>query len=100
MNTACGTQRTVHIVNPGLAECRTVVRFQVEILTALRKLGETLTPEEGAFLLSNSSDSLKQFEKVTGDIGTQQGRRSGIQMLKSLVFWFFWVRVKRVSTVR
>ncbi|ESO89981.1 hypothetical protein LOTGIDRAFT_218451 [Lottia gigantea] len=37
----------------------------VEILTALKKLGETLTHEEEAYLQSNSSASLKQFEKVS-----------------------------------
>jgi len=42
---------------------------KVEILTALKKLGEQLSGEEVSFLQSNSSDSLKQFEKVTGDIG-------------------------------
>ena len=46
--------------------------FQVEILTALKKLGEQLTADEMAFLQSNSSDSMKQFEKVTGDIGTKK----------------------------
>jgi Beta-catenin-interacting protein ICAT len=37
----------------------------VEILTALKKLGDVLRPEEEAFLQSHASDSLKQFEKVT-----------------------------------
>ena len=41
----------------------------VEILTALKKLGETLTPQEEHFLQTNSSSSLKEFEKVSGDIG-------------------------------
>ena len=41
----------------------------VEILTALKKLGESLTPEEEAYLQSNSSASLKQFEQVSGDLG-------------------------------
>ncbi|KAL4221494.1 hypothetical protein ACF0H5_019751 [Mactra antiquata] len=42
----------------------------VEILTALKKLGETLTPEEEAYLQANSSASLKQFEKVSDSLGT------------------------------
>ncbi len=42
---------------------------KVEILTALKKLGETLKPEEEAFLQSYGSASLKEFDKVTGDIG-------------------------------
>lgn len=41
----------------------------VEILTALKKLGESLTPEEESYLQSNSSASLKQFEQVSGDLG-------------------------------
>ncbi|XP_064598869.1 protein LZIC-like [Liolophura sinensis] len=42
----------------------------VEILTALKKLGEQLTPEEEAYLQSNSNTSLKEFEKVSGSIGS------------------------------
>lgn len=41
----------------------------VEILTALRKLGEELTPEEQEYLSQNSSSSLKQFQQVTSDLG-------------------------------
>ena len=41
----------------------------VEILTALKKLGDKLTPDEEAFLQANSSSSLKEFEKVSGDLG-------------------------------
>jgi len=41
----------------------------VEILTALRKLGEVLTPEEQEYLKQNSSSSLKQFQQVTSDLG-------------------------------
>jgi hypothetical protein len=47
----------------------TATQQSVEILTALKKLGEELTPMEIAFLQNNSSTSLKQFEKVTGDLG-------------------------------
>jgi len=43
---------------------------KVEILTALRKLGETLSPVEESFLHSHSSDSLKEFERVSGDSTT------------------------------
>lgn len=42
---------------------------KLEILAALKKLGESLQPLEEAFLQTNGSSSLKQFEKVTGDIG-------------------------------
>jgi hypothetical protein len=46
----------------------------VEILTALKKLGETLTGEELAFLAENMTASLSEFERVETDIGkdTQQ----------------------------
>ncbi|XP_074654780.1 protein LZIC-like [Tubulanus polymorphus] len=40
----------------------------VEILTALKKLDEKLTPAEQEFLQSNSNTSLKQFERVTKDL--------------------------------
>ncbi|XP_076091503.1 protein LZIC-like isoform X2 [Mytilus galloprovincialis] len=40
----------------------------VEILTALKKLGESLSPEEEMYLQNNSSASLKQFEQVSGDL--------------------------------
>ncbi|KAK7476542.1 hypothetical protein BaRGS_00032222 [Batillaria attramentaria] len=42
----------------------------VEILTALKKLGEKLTPEEESFMQANSSSSLKEFEKVSGDLAS------------------------------
>ncbi|XP_041377839.1 protein LZIC-like [Gigantopelta aegis] len=41
----------------------------VEILTALKKLGETLSAEEEDFLQSNSSTSLKEFTKVSSTLG-------------------------------
>ena len=41
----------------------------VEILTALRKLGEELSPEEQEYLKQNSSSSLRQFQQVTSDLG-------------------------------
>ncbi|XP_006818110.1 protein LZIC-like [Saccoglossus kowalevskii] len=40
---------------------------KVEILTALKKLGDKLTPTEEAFLTSNSNKALNDFEKVTGE---------------------------------
>lgn len=42
----------------------------VEILTALKKLGETLTPEEEAYLQANSSTSLRQFEQVSSNLAS------------------------------
>ena len=42
----------------------------VEILTALKKLGDSLTPEEEAYLQANSSTSLKEFEQVSSTLGT------------------------------
>ena len=41
----------------------------VEILTALKKLGEELSEQEEAYLQTNSSTNLKEFEKVSGSIG-------------------------------
>ncbi|XP_062871371.1 protein LZIC [Trichomycterus rosablanca] len=44
---------------------------KVEILTALRKLGEKLTSEDEAFLTANVSSTLSQFEKVTANLGSE-----------------------------
>eukprot|EP01117_Protostelium_nocturnum_P002657 TRINITY_DN1345_c0_g1_i1.p1 TRINITY_DN1345_c0_g1~~TRINITY_DN1345_c0_g1_i1.p1 ORF type:complete len:204 (-),score=91.67 TRINITY_DN1345_c0_g1_i1:46-621(-) len=41
----------------------------IEILTALKKLGEDLTPEEDNFLVSNRTEAMKDFEKVSSDMG-------------------------------
>lgn len=41
----------------------------VEILTALKKLGEELTPSEKEFLQKNSNAAMSQFEKVTEGVG-------------------------------
>ncbi|KAH0502180.1 Protein LZIC [Microtus ochrogaster] len=43
---------------------------KVEILTALRKLGEKLTDDEEAFLTANAGAALSQFEKVSTDLGS------------------------------
>ncbi|XP_039223648.1 protein LZIC isoform X2 [Crotalus tigris] len=43
---------------------------KVEILTALRKLGEQLTPNDEAFLSTNAGTALSQFEKVSTDLGS------------------------------
>lgn len=40
------------------------VEQSLEILAALRKLGDTLRPEEEAFLARHATDSLRLFEKV------------------------------------
>lgn len=42
----------------------------VEILTALKKLGDSLTPEEEAYLQANSSTSLKEFEQVSSTLAS------------------------------
>uniref|UniRef100_A0A8C1IR59 Leucine zipper and CTNNBIP1 domain containing n=1 Tax=Cyprinus carpio TaxID=7962 RepID=A0A8C1IR59_CYPCA len=44
---------------------------KVEILTALRKLGEKLTTEDEAFLAANASSTLSHFEKVTASLGSE-----------------------------
>ena len=40
------------------------IEQMLEILTALRKLGDTLRPDEEAFLASHATDNLRLFEKV------------------------------------
>jgi len=40
------------------------VEQTLEILAALRKLGDTLRPDEESFLASHATDSLRLFEKV------------------------------------
>lgn len=66
----------------------------VEILTALKKLGESLTPEEESYLQSNSSASLKQFEQVSGDLGMTLC----IQILSSSVqeLLFFGIKMSSI----
>uniref|UniRef100_A0A3Q4GQ10 Leucine zipper and CTNNBIP1 domain containing n=1 Tax=Neolamprologus brichardi TaxID=32507 RepID=A0A3Q4GQ10_NEOBR len=44
---------------------------KMEILTALRKLGEKLTPEDETFLTENATATLSQFEKVTANQGSE-----------------------------
>ncbi|XP_027699775.1 protein LZIC isoform X2 [Vombatus ursinus] len=43
---------------------------KLEILTALRKLGEKLTADDEAFLSTNAGAALSQFEKVSSDLGS------------------------------
>ncbi|XP_028393779.1 protein LZIC-like isoform X1 [Dendronephthya gigantea] len=42
----------------------------VEMLTALKKLGETLKPGEVEFLAKNSSAALSEFERISESMGT------------------------------
>jgi len=50
------------------------VEQTLEILAALRKLGDTLQPDEEAFLASHATDSLRLFEKVDQEqLGTMYG---------------------------
>ena len=44
-----------------------LVQQKVEILMALKKLQEQLTPGEEAFLQQNASNALKEFERVSPD---------------------------------
>uniref|UniRef100_H3DCI0 Leucine zipper and CTNNBIP1 domain containing n=2 Tax=Tetraodon nigroviridis TaxID=99883 RepID=H3DCI0_TETNG len=44
---------------------------KMEILTALRKLGEKLTADDEAFLSENATATLSQFEKVTPTLGSE-----------------------------
>jgi len=43
------------------------IQQKVEILIALRKLGDSLQTDEISFLHNNASDALKEFERVTDD---------------------------------
>ncbi|CAM9707031.1 protein LZIC [Lethenteron reissneri] len=43
---------------------------KAETLMALRKLGDTLSAEEEAFLSANASAALSQLERVTDDLGS------------------------------
>ncbi|XP_033097837.1 protein LZIC-like [Anneissia japonica] len=47
------------------------VQQKLEILTALKKLGDKLQPPEIAFLASNSSQAMSDFEKVTSDLASE-----------------------------
>jgi len=49
------------------------VEQTLEILAALRKLGDTLRPDEEAFLANHASDNLRLFEKVDQE---QVGKRT------------------------
>ncbi|RVE70466.1 hypothetical protein OJAV_G00064280 [Oryzias javanicus] len=44
---------------------------KMEILIALRKLGEKLTAEDETFLTENATATLSQFEKVTANTGSE-----------------------------
>ena len=47
----------------------TATQQTLEILTALKKLGEQLSSNEEQYLMSNSSSNLREFEKVSSEIG-------------------------------
>lgn len=51
------------------------IRQKLEILFALRKLGEQLTPEELVFIEDHSTADMRQFEKVFLPLICQQLRR-------------------------
>jgi len=51
------------------------VEQTLEILAALRKLGDALQPDEEAFLASHATDSLRLFEKVDQE---QLGKLDGL----------------------
>ena len=53
----------------GKLSADTATQQTLEILTALKKLGEQLSSNEEQFLQSNSSSSLREFEKVSSEIG-------------------------------
>ncbi|XP_071946224.1 protein LZIC-like [Antedon mediterranea] len=47
------------------------VQQKLEILTALKKLGDKLQPAEIGFLSANSSQAMSDFEKVTSDLASE-----------------------------
>ena len=53
----------------GKLSADTATQQTLEILTALKKLGEQLSSNEEQFLQSNSSSNLREFEKVSSEIG-------------------------------
>ncbi|CAB1329736.1 unnamed protein product [Coregonus sp. 'balchen'] len=55
---------------PGQLRTR-LAEQKVEILTALRKLGEKLTVEDDTFLAENVTATLSQFERITADLGSE-----------------------------
>jgi len=56
----------------------------VEILTALKKLGEQLKPVEAEFLAVNTNAALSTFEKVSENIGMEWQCLIGVNMLVRL----------------
>lgn len=46
-----------------------------ELLAALKKLGDTLTPQELQFLNDHSSQSLKDFQKADTNLGAPRACR-------------------------
>lgn len=53
----------------GRVSSDTHTQQKLEILAALKKLGDKLLPEEQHYLQVNSDSALKAFEAVSGDIG-------------------------------
>ncbi|GIY85057.1 protein LZIC [Caerostris extrusa] len=45
---------------------------KIEILFALKKLGEDLNPSEAHFLQSHATVTMKEFEQITGDSSTSE----------------------------
>jgi len=62
------------------------VEQSLEILAALRKLGDTLQPDEDAFLASHATDSLRLFEKVDHEQLGEIGLLSDMQKTPQLDF--------------
>lgn len=48
------------------------IQQKLEILAALKKLGDSLNAAELNLLEEQSSSALKEFEKITNDIGTSE----------------------------
>eukprot|EP00043_Microstomoeca_roanoka_P004323 m.48974 g.48974 ORF g.48974 m.48974 type:complete len:196 (-) comp12439_c2_seq1:93-680(-) len=57
-----------------------MIEQKVEILTALRQLGEQITPEEVQFLTQHSTAALDEFERVSGELNANVLAKAGSQV--------------------
>ena len=72
---------------------------KAEILAALRKLGESLQPEEEEFLEGNLNASLRQFEKVSENIGKFNQSNLFITLNKAEILYAHGLLLKITSYV-
>ncbi|EGD73186.1 LZIC protein [Salpingoeca rosetta] len=56
------------------------IEQKVEILTALRQLGEQISPEEVQFLTQHSTAALDEFQRVSGELNANVLAKAGSQV--------------------